>query len=141
MVLGLSDHSIGNYTCFAAVALGASILEKHFTSDKNWPGSDVSLSIDPVELRELVEATQAIHKACGGNKVILQEEQPTIDFAYACVVATKDITAGEHFTEDNIWVKRPGTGQIKAADYKDVLDKKAKVHIKSNCQIRFCDIS
>src|SRR5215212_8374787 len=60
-VIGLSDHSIGNYTCFAAVALGARILEKHFTSDKAWPGPDIPISIDPVELRELVRGSRAIH--------------------------------------------------------------------------------
>lgn len=139
-VLGLSDHSVGNYVCFAAVALGASILEKHFTSDKNWPGPDVPLSIELEQLRELIAGAEAVHKACGGSKNILKEEQPTIDFAYACVVSTRDIMAGDRFTEDNIWVKRPGTGQIKAADYKEVLGKRAKVDIKSNCQIRFCDI-
>ena len=65
-----SDHSLGNYTCFAAVALGASILEKHFTSDKTWPGPDVSISIDPRELGELVAGTRAIHQALGGTKEI-----------------------------------------------------------------------
>ncbi len=140
VVLGLSDHSIGNYSCFAAVALGASILEKHFTSDKNWSGSDVPLSIDPMELRELIKGTEAIHKACGGSKDILREEQTTIDFAYACVVSTRKIAAGESFSEDNIWVKRPGTGQIEAADYEKIMGRKAKVDIKPDCQIRFCDI-
>ena len=140
VVLGLSDHSIGNYTCFAAVALGASILEKHFTSQKNWPGPDVPLSIEPEQLRELIAGAEAIHKACGGSKDTLKEEQPTIDFAYACVVSTRDIRAGETFTEDNTWVKRPGTGEIKAADYKNVLGKKAKVDIKLDSQIKFCDI-
>ena len=67
-VLGLSDHSLGNYTCFAAVALGASILEKHFTSDKSWPGADVPISIDPRELKELVLGCRAIHQAFGGRQ-------------------------------------------------------------------------
>lgn len=140
-VLGLSDHSIGNYTCFAAVALGASMLEKHFTSDKSWPGPDIPLSIDAAELQDLITGTDAIHKACSGSKDILKEEQPTIDFAYACVVSTKEIKAGESFNEDNIWVKRPGTGEIKAADYENVLGRKAKVDIKPNSQIRFPDIA
>jgi N-acetylneuraminate synthase len=139
-VLGLSDHSIGNYTSFAAVALGASILEKHFTLDMNWPGPDVSLSIEPTQLRELIEGTDAIRKACGGKKDILQEEQPTIDFAYACVVSTKAIRAGDLFKEDNVWVKRPGTGQLKAEDYINILGKKSKVNIEPNCQIKYCDI-
>lgn len=139
-VVGLSDHSMGNYTCFGAIALGASVLEKHFTCDKNWSGPDVSLSIDPEELGELIVGAEAIHKACGGTKVIFDEEQPTIDFAYACVVSTANIKAGDTFTEDNIWVKRPGTGELKAIDYTNVLGKKAKIDIERDLQIRLCDI-
>ena len=134
-VIGLSDHSMGNYTCFGAVALGACILEKHFTSDKTWPGPDVSLSIDPAQLRELIDGANAIHASLGGSKDILPEEQPTIDFAYACVVSIRDIAAGDEFTRGNIWVKRPGTGQIKAIDYTTVLGRKAKVDIDMNMQI------
>ncbi|MBI2096540.1 MAG: N-acetylneuraminate synthase family protein [Candidatus Sungbacteria bacterium] len=82
-VIGLSDHSLGNYTCFAAVALGGgAILEKHFTSDKKWPGPDVPISINPRELRELIEGSRAIQMALGGHKKILKEEKPTIDFDY-----------------------------------------------------------
>ena len=136
-VLGLSDHSIGNYTCFAAVAQGASILEKHFTSDKTWPGPDVPISIDPEELRDLIIGSRAIHQALGGSKTILNEEQPTIDFAYACVVTLRDIKAGEIFSEENIWVKRPGTGEIKAIDYKNILGKKAKSDLPMNTQLRW----
>lgn len=139
-VLGLSDHSIGNYTCFAAVALGASVLEKHFTSSKAWPGPDISISITPDELEDLITGSKAIHQARGGSKTILNEEKPTIDFAYACVVATKDIKAGEIFSGENIWVKRPGTGEIKAIDYEKILGKTAKCDIKLHSQIRWEDI-
>src|SRR5258705_4800339 len=79
----------------AAVALGASILEKHFTSDTTWPGPDVPISIDPNELKDLVEGSRAIHQALGGSKTILPEEKPTIDFAYACVVTLREIGADE----------------------------------------------
>lgn len=136
-VIGLSDHSMGNYTSYAAVALGASIVEKHFTSNKNWPGPDVQISIDPIQLKELIKGSNAIHKALGGEKTILKEEQPTIDFAYACVVSIKDIKKGEEFTKENIWVKRPGTGEIKAIDYENVIGKKAKIDIKKDAQIRW----
>jgi sialic acid synthase SpsE len=139
-VIGLSCHSIGNYTCFAAVALGASIVEKHFTSDKKWPGPDIPISMDPTQLNDLIEGSKAIWKASGGTKGILSEEQPTIDFAYACVVAVKDIYADEQFTKENIWVKRPGTGEIKAYDYDNVLGKRASRDIKENSQIRRYDI-
>lgn len=139
-VAGLSDHSLGNYTCFAAVALGARILEKHFTSDKTWPGPDVPISIAPTELKELIEGSRAIHAALGGSKTILPEEQPTIDFAYACVVSIRDIKAGERLTAENIWVKRPGTGEIKAVDYEKLLEKTARVDISTNKQIKWADI-
>lgn len=134
-ILGLSDHSIGNYTCFGAVALGASILEKHFTSDRSWPGPDVPISITPDELGDLVRGSRAIHAAMGGSKDILREEQPTIDFAYACVVTTTDVAPGEALTETNTWVKRPGTGPIKAKDYPSVLGRKAKTAIPRDTQV------
>lgn len=136
-VLGLSDHSIGNYTCFAAIPLGASILEKHFTSNRKWAGPDVPISITPVELRDLIKGSKAIHQALGGSKSILEEEKPTIDFAYACVVAIKDIMNGEHFTKDNIWVKRPGTGDIKAENYNKILGKKSRKVIERDTQIKW----
>lgn len=135
-VLGLSDHSLGNYTCFGAVSLGASILEKHFTSDKSWPGPDVAISIDSEELKELIEGSRAIHAALGGSKKILKEEQPTIDFAYATVVSIADIAKGERFTEANIWVKRPGTGEILAVEYPKVLGKRASAGIKKGEFVR-----
>ena len=139
-VLGLSDHSLGNYTCFAAVPLGASILEKHFTSDSTWPGPDVPISITPSELQQLVEGAKAITQALGGHKTVLPDERPTIDFAYACVVSTCDIRAGELLTTENVWVKRPGTGEIKAADYERVLGRKARGNVARNSQIRWTDL-
>ena len=134
-VIGLSDHSLGNYTCFAAIPLGASILEKHFTSTRKWSGPDIPISINPAELRDLINGSSAIHQALGGSKTVLTEEKPTIDFAYACVVAIKDIKKGEYFTKDNIWVKRPGTGELKAERYNEILGKKSKKNIKKNMQI------
>jgi sialic acid synthase SpsE len=139
-VLGLSDHSIGNYTCFAAVALGARILEKHFTSNKSWPGPDVPISIDPGELKELVEGSRAIYESLGGTKEILPEEQPTIDFAYACVVAIRDIRPGEELSRANIWVKRPGTGEIKARDFESLLGRRASSAIPKDTQLRWADL-
>lgn len=140
-VIGLSDHSLSNYPCLGAVALGASILERHFTSDKNWPGPDVPISMDPIELKELIEGSRAIHQAIGGNKCVLTEESPTIQFAYACVVAIKDIKPGEKFTTDNIWVKRPGTGGIKAEHFNEVLGKTAKASIAKDQQITWGQVS
>ena len=140
-VLGLSDHSLGNYTCFAAVSLGASILEKHFTSNKSWPGPDVSISLDSTELKDLIRGSRAIYQSLGGIKDILLEEQPTIDFAYACVVTIKKIAKGEKFTKDNILVKRPGTGEIKAVDYKSLLGRHSSRDLQENIQLTWADAS
>jgi len=136
-VIGLSDHSLGIWTALGAVALGASILEKHFTSNKNWPGPDVPISIDPSELHDLIIGSRAIWEARGGEKKILREEKPTINFAYACVVAIKDIKKGEKFTMENIWVKRPGTGEIKAFNFDKVLGKRARMDISKNEQLKW----
>ena len=139
-VLGLSDHSIGNFTCFGAIPFGARILEKHFTSDLSWGGPDIPISITPFELRDLITGSEAIHKALGGRKEILPEEQPTIDFAYACVVTLRDITKEEIFSEENLWVKRPGTGEIKAVDYDSVLGRKAAGDLAKNTQLKWNDV-
>ena len=139
-VVGQSDHSLGNYTCFAAVALGASILEKHFVSDKSWPGPDIAISITPGELKELIAGSRAIHEASGGRKTILKEEQPVIDFAYASVVTIRQIRRGEKFTKENIWVKRPGTGEILAAEWPRVLGKRSRKDIAINSQLKRSDV-
>ncbi|MBU1179225.1 N-acetylneuraminate synthase family protein [Patescibacteria group bacterium] len=135
-VLGLSDHSLGIYTCLGAVPLGVSILEKHFTSDKTWPGPDISISITPFELKEMIVGSGAIYKALGGHKEILKEEQVTIDFAYACVVSIKKIRKGEKFSPENIWVKRPGTGDFLAKDFESLLGKIAKRNISKDSFIK-----
>jgi len=139
-VVGLSDHSLGNYTSYAAISLGASIIEKHFTSTRSWPGPDIALSINPAELKELVIGTNAVFQALGGTKDILSEEKGIIDFAYACVVSIKDIKKGEKFTKGNIWVKRPGTGEIKADKFKNVLGKVARRNISKDTQLTRKDV-
>ncbi len=137
--VGLSDHSLGIYTCLGAVTLGASILEKHFTSDKSWSGPDVSISMDPAELEELIIGSRAVWEALEGKKEILREEQPTINFAYASVVAIKDIKKGDKFTKDNLWVKRPGRG-ILAEKFPKILGKIAAKDIKNDELLKKSDI-
>jgi len=139
--VGLSDHSKGIYTCLGAVALGASALEKHFTVSHDWPGPDIPSSIDPSELKELVAGTKAIWQARGGAKTILPEEKPVIDFAYATVVTIKPVRAGEVFTRDNIWVKRPGTGRIPAKDFDSVLGKRARRDLLADIHVNPEDIT
>jgi sialic acid synthase SpsE len=137
--VGLSDHSMGIYTALGAVALGAAILEKHFTISRGWPGPDNPMSIEPDELRELIVGAKAIHDARGGSKTILDIEKPVIDFAYACVVTIAPVAKGEVFSGDNIWVKRPGTGTVMAKDLDSVLGKMARKSIPAGTQLSTSD--
>ena len=140
-VLGLSDHSKGIWTCVGACARNALVLEKHFVSDKNWPGPDVDVSIDPDELRTLRLATAAVWEASKGKKKIIHpEEKVTIDFAYSCVVTIAPIKKGEVFTMDNIWCKRPGTGELLAARFYDVLGQIASKDIDSDVHLKLSDV-
>lgn len=139
-IVGLSDHTTSNYSCFGAVALGASILERHFTDHMNRIGPDIVCSMDKEATRELIKGSKIIKLARGGTKGPVKEEQPTIDFAYASVVSVKNIKKGDVFSYENIWVKRPGTGEIKAVDFEKLLGKIAKTDIVIDKQISWADI-
>ena len=138
--IGLSDHSMGIETCLGAIALGACILEKHFTISREWPGPDTGISIEPEELKNLINGSIKVWEARGGKKTILPQEKPVIDFAYASIVSIKPIKIGEVFSLDNIWVKRPGTGELLAIDYDSVIGKKAVSSIPNDTQIQIKDI-
>lgn len=140
-VVGLSDHTTDNLACLGAVALGASILERHFTDRMDRPGPDIVCSMDPKALKELIEGSKILKQERGGNKEAAKEEKPTIDFAFATVVTIKDVKTGEDFSMENIWVKRPGTGEIKAIDFEKILGKKAATDLKSDTQLTWKDIS
>jgi len=107
------------------VACGACILEKHFTIARSWPGPDTKISIEPSELKDLIDGSRAVWLARGGAKTILPEEKPVIDFAYATVVSIRPIKRGEQFTLENIWVKRPGTGKILSDKLESIIGKTA----------------
>lgn len=134
-VVGLSDHTPGIYIPLAAVAKGAAIVEKHFISDKDWPGPDVPVSIDPGELTELIEGVNAVHAGLGGGKTIVEGEEQTSKFAFASVVAIEHIEEGEDLTSENVWVKRPGTGEILADEFHKLLGKRATRDIKADTQL------
>jgi len=106
----------------------------------SWPGPDIPISITPDGLKDLIVGSNAIYSALGGLKTILSDEQPTIDFAYACVVTIKPIKKGEKLTKENAWVKRPGTGEIKAVDYVNILGKVINKDIENNKQLKWEDI-
>lgn len=139
--VGLSDHSLNNNACLAATALGASLLERHFTDSMYREGPDIICSMDSVALSSLIHDSNEIFLMRGGEKRALPEEQVTIDFAFATVVAIKDIKAGEPFTKDNIWVKRPGTGQIKAEYFNQCLGQIAKRNIQNGEHLQIKDVT
>nr|WP_154894889.1 N-acetylneuraminate synthase [Paenibacillus xylanexedens] len=140
-VIGLSDHTLNNNACLAAVALGASILERHFTDHFDRPGPDIVCSMDPEQLAELIQGSREIAMMRGGEKGAVAEEQATIDFAFATVVALREIKEGEILTEQNIWVKRPGVGEIKAEHYKKLLGTSAKRLIYADEHLKFSDVA
>lgn len=109
--VGFSDHTQGISCATAAVALGARIIEKHFTLDRTMPGPDHKASLEPAELAELVKSVRTVEQALGsGIKEVAAAEAPNIEVARKSIVATRDIRAGEILTEENITVKRPGNG-------------------------------
>lgn len=135
-VIGLSDHTVSNYPCLGAVALGASILERHFTDSMEREGPDIVCSMDPKALSELIDGARIIFAARGGKKGPVDAEAPTIAFAFASVVATKDIEIGEKLSEENIWVKRPGGGDFGVLDYDFLIGKVVLSPIRRGYQLR-----
>jgi N-acetylneuraminate synthase len=138
-IIGLSDHTTSNLACFAAVALGASVLERHFTDKMERPGPDIINSMDPIALKELIIGSEEIAKMRGGKKEPAKEEQVTIDFAFATVVSIQAIKKGDRLSKENIWVKRPGTGEILAEDYNILLGKVATKDIGNDEHLFWSD--
>jgi len=139
--VGLSDHTLSNLACLSAVSLGASILERHFTDKMDRTGPDIVCSMDEVNCKELIEHSKIVKSFLGGKKEPALEEQVTIDFAFATVVAIKDIQKGELFNKENIWVKRPGTGEILAENFDEILGKIALEDIKSDQHLNWNQIA
>lgn len=124
--VGYSDHTEGIEVPIAAVALGAAVIEKHFTLDKHMEGPDHKASLEPSELKAMVKSIRNIEQALGtGHKTISESERKNIEIARKSIVAAKDIKEGEIFTEENITVKRPGNG-ISPMEWENVIGKVAK---------------
>jgi N-acetylneuraminate synthase len=140
-VFGLSDHTLNNNACLGAVALGANILERHFTDHMQRTGPDIVCSMDEQACRELIVSSAEMAQMRGGTKKPADEEQVTIDFAFATVCTIAAIGEGETFTKDNIWVKRPGTGKILAEHFDSILGKKATRDIDSDEQLTWDEIT
>lgn len=134
--IGLSDHTTSNLACFAGISLGAKIVERHFTDTMDRQGPDIVCSMDENQCRELINGSKEIPLMLGGKKEALASEKVTSDFAFASVCTIKYIKKGELFSKENIWVKRPGTGDYNAESFKMILGRKAAVDISEGCQLK-----
>lgn len=124
--VGYSDHTKGIEVSIAAVAMGAEIIEKHFTLDRTLPGPDHVASLEPQELKAMTAAIRNIEKAIGtGLKKVTVSEQKNIAIARKSIIAARNIKAGELFTDENLTAKRPGSG-ISPMRWDDVIGKAAK---------------
>lgn len=137
--IGLSDHTLNNLSSYAAISLGASIIERHYTDHMDRQGPDIVCSMDEKNCKDLIANSKIIKSMLGGSKEPAKEEKVTIDFAFATVVSIKDIKAGDTLSNDNIWVKRPGTGKIKAEHFNKVLGKISNKNINKGEHLNWSD--
>ena len=132
---GYSDHTLGIEVDIAAVAMGAKVIEKHFTLDKMMEGPDHKASLEPEELRAMVSAIRNIEKALGdGIKKPSKSEKPNMDVARKSIVASRAIKKGDLFSEDNLTVKRPGNG-ISPMRWDEIIGTQAKQNYKKDQMI------
>jgi len=137
-VIGHSDHTPDLYTSFAAVALGANIIEKHVILDKRTPGPDQSVSIDFNDLYHLVDGIRKIEVSLGDTKKVHENERSIREWAFRSIVSIREIKQGEIITEDMIWSKRPGTG-IPSHKMDEIIGKVAKNDIEKNVLLKWDD--
>ena len=138
--IGFSDHSIGPTMALAAVALGATIVEKHFTDTKDRQGPDISCSMDPDELEHLIKKSKEIACSRDRRKFIANVEKDVYKFARSSIVSDKNLKKGDTIDRQNIWARRPGNGEIPAFEFEKVLGKTVKRDIAKNTQIKWSDL-
>ena len=144
IIVGQSDHTMDNYTVYAAIALGAKVIEKHFTLSRNQEGPDHFIALEPQMLKDLVDGIRKIEVALGECKIVSNEEQTVRDWAFHSVVASCDIKAGEELTLENLMPKRPGSGiEAKYLDpmyAEKLINKKAVKDLPKNTILQWKDI-
>lgn len=140
-VVGFSDHSIGPEMALASVALGACILERHYTDSRYRKGPDIINSMDPSELRHLIDRSREIWIAANNPKRRTEAEEPVYRFARASVVADRDLAAGHVIAESDIWARRPGSGEIAGYDFDKVLGKRLTRSVTRNTQLKWSDLA
>jgi len=139
--VGFSDHSIGPEMALASVALGACILERHYTDTRYRVGPDIINSMDPAELRLLIDRSREIWIAANNPKQRTEAEEPVYRFARASVVADRDLPAGHRITEADIWARRPGSGEIAGYDFDKVVGKRTTRALQRNTQLKWSDLA
>ena len=139
-IVGFSDHSIGPEMALASVALGACILERHYTDTRYRIGPDIINSMDPAELKFLIDRSREIHIALNNPKQRTAAEEPVYRFARSSVVADRDLPAGHLITEPDIWARRPGSGEIAGYDFDKVLGKRLTRAVTRNTQLKWSDL-
>lgn len=139
-VIGFSDHSIGPSMALSAVALGACILERHFTDTRYRKGPDISCSMDPAELRFIVDRSKEIHTALRNPKVRTAPEEDVYRFARGSIVADRDLPAGHVITEQDIWARRPGSGEISVQYFDRLIGTRTRSALKRNQQLKWADL-
>ncbi len=137
--VGFSDHSIGPEMALASVALGACILERHYTDSRYRAGPDIINSMDPSELRHIIDRSREIWIAANNPKQRAEAEEAVYKFARASVVADKDLSAGHVITEADIWARRPGSGEIAGYEFDKVVGKQINRDITRNTQLKWSD--
>jgi N-acetylneuraminate synthase len=140
-LVGFSDHSIGPQMALAAVALGAVVVERHFTDSRYRVGPDISCSMDPAELKFLIDRSREIHVALHNPKRRTAPEEDVYRFARASIVADRDIPAGTVITEADIWARRPGSGAIAGYEFDAVVGKQLLVAKRRNQQLDWSDFA
>ena len=138
-VVGFSDHSIGPEMALASVALGACILERHYTDSRYRQGPDIICSMDPSELRHLIDRSREIHTALMNPKKRSAPEEDVYRFARASVVAERDLPSGTKIEEKDVWARRPGSGEIAGFDFDKVIGKTLANPVTRNQQLKWSD--
>jgi sialic acid synthase SpsE len=137
--VGFSDHTLGSYMAFAAVASGANLFEKHFTVSRSLPGPDQQGSMEPRELADVVRGIRAVEQAAGATKRIQPGEQDVRNMAHHSVVSIRDIAAGATIGAADVWAKRPGTG-IPARQLPEIVGRTAKRAIPKDHLVSWDDL-
>jgi N-acetylneuraminate synthase len=138
--VGFSDHTLGNFMAYGAVAIGAHLFEKHFTVSRTLPGPDQQGSMEPAELAELVKGVRSIERARGAAKTIQPGEQDVRNMAHHSVVSVRDIAAGATIASADVWAKRPGTG-IPARQLGEIVGRTAARAIPTDRLISWDDLA